>query len=68
MGHIFAFFNSNFKFSGVYCLKIHKWYGFFNLLKRYYIFLHLKPKLIGQFYFDNFETLFYTRALDCLNA
>ena len=41
---------------------------FFILVKRYYAFLHLKPKLRGQFYFNKFENLFYVRTLDCLNV
>ena len=69
VGHIFAAFSKSIlKVLGIYCLKIHNWYGFFILVKRYYAFLHLKPKLRGQFYFNEFETLFYIRTLECLNV
>ena len=69
IGHIFAVFSKSiFKVLGIYSLKIHSWHGFFILVKRYYTFLHLKPKWRGQFYFNKVETLFNIRTLDCLNV
>ena len=63
-----VFSNSIFTILGIYCLKFITGMAFFILVQRYYAFLHFKPKLRGQFYFNKFETSLYIRTHDCLNA